>query len=463
MGQGQVFTTRASDSSDPPAVEPLIVLAGVLIIVAALMGGGSRAAPLRLAAVELTSLPLAALAIQRLARGGAATPVRRALWPLGLLGLTLVLPLLQMTPLPPSLWTLLPGAAPRAQALALAGLPLGWAPMSLNPDETGRMTLALTPPVAMVLAMLVLGPAAGRRLAGLWLVMATVGLLLGLGQIAAPGGPAYLFAVTNVGSLVGLFANRNHEAGFLLALLPFAAAFATPGRGRAKPAEGPNVMPWLAGLFIVMAVVALTVIRSRTGVLLAGPALAAAMLAPAGQRRRRGAKASRASASLIAAVGIALLVVAALSLTPVLERFALAVGDDPRLKAWPYVIAAAWAHQPFGAGLGAFDRVYQTVEPLTLVGPTYFNHAHNEFLELWLETGWPGVALLTAFGVWFLRASVAAWRSGSSLTRAASAAVLLMLAESVTDYPLRTETMAVLMAFCCGLLAAQPPPRRGRA
>jgi O-antigen ligase len=87
------------------------------------------------------------------------------------------------------------------------------------------------------------------------------------------------------------------------------------------------------------------------------------------------------------------------------------------------------------------------------VGPTYFNHAHNDYLELWLETGWLGAALLALFLVWFLLAAWRAWRAGTALSQGASAAVLLLLAQSAVDYPLRTETLAVLFAFCCALLA----------
>ncbi len=435
-------------------MEPLIVLTAVLIIAAALLGGANRGAPLRLALVELISLPVAVLAILRLARGEAAIPTRRAVWPLVLLGLIVALPLLQLIPLPPAIWTRLPGLGPRLEAVTLAGLPVPWAPISLTPDETGRMALALAPPSAMVLAMLALGQAPARRLTALWLALAAAGLVLGVGQMAAPqGGPAYLFAVTNVGSLVGLFANRNHEAAFLLALLPFAAALAASGRTSRR-----GLTPWLAGLFIVIAVVALGVIRSRAGVVLAGPSLAAALLILGLGARGNGSW--RPAAFLASALIVALAAVATFSLAPVLERFAPQANAELRFEAWPYVIAAARAHQPLGAGLGSFDRVFQAVEPLNLVVPSYFNHAHNEVLELWLETGWAGVALMAAFLIWFLRASFDAWRSSSSLTRAASAATLLLLAASMTDYPLRTETLAVLLAFCCGLLAGRRAPRR---
>ena len=448
MGQGRAYAKRATDRSPAPPVEPLIVLAAVMIAAAALLGGGSRAVPLRLAAVELLSLPLLAVATLRLARDEGATSVRRALWPLALLAAILAVPLLQLIPLPPALWTRLPGQAPRLEALTLAGLPIGWAPLSLAPAETERMALALAPPTAMFLAMLALGPSAGRRLTVLWLAMAVLGLALGVGQMASPeGGPAYLFAVTNQGSLVGLFANRNHEAAFLLALLPFAAALATRRRST-RPGAGVSPAPWLAGLFITLAVVALGVIRSRTGLLLAAPAVAAALLVIAADGRRGGMSAGgawRTPALLAAAVTVALLAVATFSLTPILDRFAPAASQDLRLEAWPHVIAAARAYQPLGAGLGAFNTVYQAVEPLNLVVPTYFNHAHNEFLELWLEAGWPGVGLIAAFLAWLLVAAVAAWRWGSGLARAAAAAVLLLLAASVTDYPLRTETLAVFV------------------
>ena len=57
---------------------------------------------------------------------------------------------------------------------------------------------------------------------------------------------------------------------------------------------------------------------------------------------------------------------------------------------------AADAYLPFGAGLGAFDTVFRSVEPLAELDPTYFNQAHNEYLETWLEAGWSGIALIIA-------------------------------------------------------------------
>ncbi len=426
----------------------LFVLAGVLAAAATILGGASRDNALRLAIVELCALPLSAVAIRRMTHGGYRRQDTTVTAAFIVLGLVIAVPLLQLIPLPPHWWTSLPGQAPRMEALSLAHLAPPWLPMSLAPAETAGMALALIPPVAIFLATLSLSTDQTRRLTWLWIALASAGLLLGVVQIAAPAGsPAYPYRTTNLGSLVGLFANRNHEAGFLLALAPFAAALASPAARRRGIGPG-RVAP---GLFIVFSVVALGVIHSRSGVLLAGPAvvLSLAVLWRGDGGRRGWRPAAAVGGAVILAVGA----VAAFGLTPILARFGPQTAGELRFEAWPYVAAAAQSFQPLGSGLGSFDRVFQAVEPLNLVAVTYFNHAHNDYLELWLETGWIGVAILCGFIFWLAGSSYRAWRWGDGPARAASAAILLMMAESVVDYPLRTETLMVLFAFCCGLLA----------
>ncbi len=61
---------------------------------------------------------------------------------------------------------------------------------------------------------------------------------------------------------------------------------------------------------------------------------------------------------------------------------------------------AAQSYLPVGSGLGSFDPVYRSVEPLERLDATFFNQAHNDYLEIWLETGWIGAGL-TVFGILF--------------------------------------------------------------
>lgn len=459
MGEGRAEGRGNPAPGRVSAAGAVFAVAALLITAAAVLGGASRENPLRLASLEFCALPLVVVAARRLTLDTAGE-LAAAAFPLAVLAVIIAVPLLQLAPLPPGVWASLPGQAPRLQALRLAGLPAPWLPLSLSPDDTGRAALALIPPTAMFIAALRLSADDSRRLAWLWIGLAAAGLALGLAQVAEPsGGPAYAYRTTSLGSLVGLFANRNHEAGYLLALLPFAAALAAPAgpgeRRRAGP-RGREGTPWAAWPFILVSIVALGVVRSRAGLILAAPAtLAALAVAWRGRARRLG---GWPTAMIAGAIGLAALAVVGFGLDPILVRFDPHAPAEFRYQAWPHVITAARSFLPLGSGLGSFDRAFEAVEPLSLVGPTYFNHAHNDYLELWLETGWIGAAVLALFLVWLIPAAWRAWRSGPPLAQASSAAIVLLMAQSAVDYPLRTETLAVLFAFCCGVLAAAGRP-----
>jgi O-antigen ligase len=428
----------------PAARSGLLAWAALLLVVSVVFGGASRENPLRLMSVELASLPLAFVSLRRIIGQGAW---RGHALELFLVGVIIAIPLLQLAPLPPGVWSALPGRGPVLAALDAAALGRPWLPISLAPHDTLKAALALVAPAAMFLAALQLTAGEAQLMAKGWIVLAVVGLGLGVGQLIAPqGGAAWLYATTNYGSMVGFFANRNHEASFLLVLTPFAAALAGAATVRAgRPAA------WLWGLFILLAIVGLGVVRSRAGLILAAPAIAGS-LALLWTTSRAGPS-WRTTAAVAGMAALAVGAVALFALTPILQRFAPQAEPYSRFVAWPYVERAAIAHLPLGAGIGAFDAVYRSVEPLGLVSTIYFNHAHNDYLELWLEAGWVGAAVFVAFAAWFAWATWAAWRGGSALARASSIAVLLILAHSLVDYPLRTETLAVLFAFCCGTLA----------
>ena len=52
---------------------------------------------------------------------------------------------------------------------------------------------------------------------------------------------------------------------------------------------------------------------------------------------------------------------------------------------------------PLGSGLGTFVPVYAMFEKPEDAQDTYVNRAHNEILEIWLETGMLGLALIVVF------------------------------------------------------------------
>jgi hypothetical protein len=48
---------------------------------------------------------------------------------------------------------------------------------------------------------------------------------------------------------------------------------------------------------------------------------------------------------------------------------------EPRFERWPRIAEAAQTYLPLGSGIGSFDAVYRSVEPLEELDSTFFNQA----------------------------------------------------------------------------------------
>jgi O-antigen ligase len=436
------------------------IAAVTLLALSFAFGGATREHALRLAVVELAALPLLVIAAERMIRTGLWRQHRFAL---GLLAGLAAIPLIQLIPLPPAIWTGLAGRDQLVLALDLAGVEPGWLPVSITPDLTWRSVLALLPPAAAFLAVLTAPQPLTVRLIILYLLAAVAGVLLGAAQLASGGERLYPWESTTAGTVSGFFANRNHLATLLLACLPFAAVI---GAAALRSHDERRLPLWLGALFMGLAVISLAAIRSRAGVILFGPTVILSLLA-AWIASGRG-RPTPALLGMAGAIAAAVCAVAVLALPPVLARFEIQSAPETRFEAWPTIADAAQTWLPLGSGIGSFDTVYRSVEPLDRLGPLYLNQAHNDYLETWLEAGWPGVALIIAFLVWYGRRLWAAWRAPTSrerdFQRAASIALLIMLVHSAVDYPLRTVFLAMMFAVCAAILEkAGHPTERERA
>lgn len=111
--------------------------------------------------------------------------------------------------------------------------------------------------------------------------------------------------------------------------------------------------------------------------------------------------------------------------------------------------------------------IYQLYEGPADIGVTYVNHAHNDLLELWLETGVVGPLLVLLAAIWIVRRSIVLWRPMEPLVnardiglmRAASVMLPLLAIHTLVDYPLRTSAMMGVAAFAAALII---PPRERR-
>lgn len=131
-------------------------------------------------------------------------------------------------------------------------------------------------------------------------------------------------------------------------------------------------------------------------------------------------------------------------------------GSD-RLEFFANTITAIQEVFPKGTGLGSFIQVYPSFESLDQLAAEYTNHAHNDYLEVVLETGLPGVIVLALYALILLLL-----RPDGALQKAALMSILAILAHSVVDYPLRTMAVAVLFAVLNGLAFSSSAKKKKR-
>jgi O-antigen ligase len=311
--------------------------------------------------------------------------------------------------------------------------------------------------------------AAGWRLGcrPTWLVIALVagtfaGILLGALQVSSPdplNSQWYLYEDTNAGVATGFFANANHMADLLVITLPFLAALLASVRAGGRNVQRYSaVVALVAGAALVIAV-GIALNGSLAGYGLAVPVLiaSAAIVVPDRTRSLRWL-APVAGILLIGTVGW-------LATTPLSTSAALRANAATSVQSRQEIAAisakAALDFMPLGSGLGTFQRIYALDEDHDRLDTTaYVNHAHNDYLELALETGVPGLVVLVLFLLWWARAAWRAWRPGDvdPFARAAAVASAAVLVHSLVDFPLRTAAIGACFALCLILLIRQRPP-----
>ena len=363
-----------------------------------------------------------------------------------LLGIAVLLPALQLVPLPPAIWTELPGRAVLLAGEALTGETGLWRPISISPGWTRNALGSLIVPV--VCLALVAGVSRRHDLLLLRLLLALIaaGSLLALLQFA--GRPVDHPLINDVaGQVSGNFANRNHLALFASAGCLLAPVWA------ARDHAFRNWGVLFAAAMVTLFLLVILATGSRAGIVLGTLGTVAGVWAGFAHIRRA-VRALPPRITAIAVAGVLGVLASVIAASVLLGRaagvdraFELSAQDDARIKALPTVIELLREYFPFGSGFGTFDPAFRIHEGNDLLGPTYFNQAHNDLLQVGIGGGLAGFALLGAALVWWFTRSIGAWtRPDAIMRRTGSAAILLVIVGSAIDYPARTPMiMALLM------------------
>jgi hypothetical protein len=403
----------------------------------------------------------------------------------GLLFLALVG--LQLVPLPPSVVVSLN----RSQA-ELVRPGDGWTPLTLSVTDTLRglgflaSLLALHAAAAVVLSRREARERFRRFVACLGAALA----LHALAQRAS--GTRLIYGVyrpiesDGSNNIFGPFVNRNHFAGYMLLVVPLAMGLVVDGAGRYLERIGPrgNVRRWLVALlspegsgllyFVIPALVCLAALiatGSRGALVGFGVGLGAALLAAP--------KLARRWAVLVPLV--LLTVAASWSALPRLEqRFGLAAREaGGRTVVWRDALGHMRGLWPLGSGFNTFGLAVSRVTIWKLpVGATpwrepyetsvaqaprlgfraylettdlgYYREAHNDYLQVLVETGVPGLVLvLLALTATLRQARTDPWRL---------AAIVGIAVHSFLDFDLQIPAVAVLFVCVAAPVVARRRP-----
>ena len=371
-------------------------------------------------------------------------------------------PLFQLVPLPPALWTRLPTHDYPEFVLATVGQS-AWLPLSLTPSRTISSAFAFVPALAVYLCARDLAAREANRLL-LWLVgFASVSSLLGLVQLSGGSGSRLRFySITNKDAAVGFFSNANHFGTFIALCIPIATYLGLrfDATRTVHESRAPLIVAASAVALLTAAGLA-SMSRAAYGATAFALLLSAALVLlhlPLSPRAKLGG-----------AVGSVTVVAAAAAAFVASGRFAEMaeidqVGTRGRLALWPRFAEMARDAFPFGSGLGSFDPVYRAYEDYARLSARYLNNAHNDLAQVAIEAGFLGLAMLVLWAWLIVRTFARALANPGLLERESSLGraklvvlgfgIIVLLGHSLVDYPLRgacvSATFALLLAQALG-------------
>ncbi len=210
----------------------------------------------------------------------------------------------------------------------------------------------------------------------------------------------------------GTFINRNHFAGFVEMVWPLCLAFIvgkTAGSDNAK-SKGIKFLlresdyihrQILFSVFLVLMLLALVFSGSRAGI--ASALLGLFLFSSIALSRKKTGKTGFA----LVVSGVLILVSAygaRIGFDRIVERFLQLQGDISRFQYWKDSLLL-FGNKPLGIGLANFEDVFKPFNSVLSSGDSIVDHVHNDYLELLIETGWPGFFLLVGGFLYFMAKS----------------------------------------------------------
>jgi hypothetical protein len=422
------------------------------LVLVFVMGGSSRDDVQSLLILRPISILTCALAIASLQR----RHVESQKWLFGGFIVVMALPALQLIPLPLGLVQNISDRQLTDDVAAMTNTSGLWQPLTIAPAVNWNALGSLPTPLAVLLLGSQLSKHELHKLLPILIGLGALSGLFGLIQASgSPEGPLYFYRLTNNGSAVGLFANRNHAATLLACLFPMLAAYAAVRTGNIVQQRRRRIGAVAMAIILIPLIL---VTGSRSGLFVSLIGLAGAALVywrfSADAQIRPGNFGTKALITPVI-VGIMFFGVALVTLffsrAEAIQRLLIGASDiDSRGDFWAVAIELVAKYSPSGSG--SFVHAFAIGEPISQLDSSYLNRAHNDFIEVAVVFGLPGVALLAIAALFYARRTFDLWHSGERGSRSVMTACMagivfaILGMASLTDYPLRAPAMMCVCA-----------------
>jgi len=357
-----------------------------------------------------------------------------------MIGLSLY-PVFQLIPLPFSIVSTASPEIKEIVTLSPHAIPLSHS-ISIYPFATETAFSRLLA-YLMVFSIAVFGIQNRERLYRMLKVLAVFGFIVavfGIIQHTAGNGKIYWFReLTHGGSPFGPFVNRNHFAGFIGMIIPLSLGVGLMTRSLEKKV--------MYTFFSITMTIALFFSLSRGGIVSFFSGIMVFIFVVFGKTY---------SVRRLVPVFLFILILASyilyLGITPIIDRFLQTdVSNEQRLLAWQGLLSALKDYPIFGSGLGTFQYIFKIYKPDGLY--LYWDHAHNDYLELLLEVGIVGIIIIAIFFFFELKALFKTpWEDKETYLRAAFLSSITTIAvHSVVDFNLQIPSNAITFFLILGM------------
>ncbi len=437
-------------------------IVALVIIGATLAFGGVQPITYSLMEAVLFLLVLSLL-LKQTRQGKISLPV--PVWPL----LFILWVVLQLIPLPTRLVMILsPARFAIAQGLSPANS--AWTTISIYPEATLSALVKFLAYFCGFLLSAYLFDSSRRRSTLLKALLALGVFEAGYGMFQYLGKHERIFTYRkeyDLGVATGTFINRNHFAGLMEIILPFAAAVAfyalqvwserprSPRGRRAPSGESSAAFEAIFYLFL-MVIIGLGVIfsLSRGGIL--SSAVSLVFISLLAQLKASGKRWMLIVIAFLAAViGYGLWI----GLDPALARFEAMreqkfLKVEERVMIWKDTLKLVRAYPGTGSGFGTYGIAFRPYQ--TGLVTAFVDHAHNDYLEYASETGLLGAALVFLPIVYLTGRMVMSFltdtrRYRRMVTLGCIGATLALLLHSLTDFNLQIPANALSFAVVLGM------------